>query len=242
VIVVLTDRRLAAAPLVDVVRAAVAGGAARVVLRDRDMAYAERLALAEELREFLGDRLTVAGPDPLGGSAVHLSAQDPLVDAALVGRSCHGADDLERLSTEDYVTLSPIFPTATKPGYGPALTPAGAAALGPRLPWLALGGVDRVARAAECAAAGAAGVAVMGAVMRAADPERLVAELRAAFVAAARAEGPSAADGSAAGAFAVSASAAGGSAAGVSADSASAADRLTAGPSAGAGSGAGVWR
>ena len=186
-LVVLTDRRLAAGPLVPVVRAAVRGGAAWVVLRDKDLPYAERAALAAELREVVpAGRLIVAGPDPLGGHAVHLAEADPLPagDVRLIGRSCHG---VPRLSREDYVTLSPIFPTATKPGYGPALLPSGAARLAGDVPWLALGGIDSPERAAACAAAGASGVAVLGAVMRSSDPERTAAELAAAFAMAAAA-------------------------------------------------------
>ncbi|MEU7906091.1 thiamine phosphate synthase [Actinoplanes sp. NPDC049118] len=178
-VVVLTDRRLAARPLVEVVAAAVRGGASWVVLREKDLAYAERYALAAALRVVVPPgRLVVAGPDPLGGDAVHLSETDPVPpDAGIVGRSCHGAP---RLSTEDYVTLSPIYPTATKPGYGPALGPARAAELAGDVPWLALGGIDSPGRVAECLAAGAAGVAVLGAVMRAVDPESVTAELVAA--------------------------------------------------------------
>jgi thiamine monophosphate synthase len=184
VIVVFTDRRLARRPLRDVVTAAVRGGAARVVLREKDLGYADRRALADELRAVLGDRLVVAGTDPLGGTAVHLPAAAPpatRVGLTLVGRSCHDTAELAALTCEDYVTLSPVHPTATKPGHGPALTPAGAAALGSPVPWLALGGIDTPAKAAACAAAGAAGVAVLGAVMRADDPERAVAELAAGF-------------------------------------------------------------
>ena len=182
-LVVLTDRRLAAGPLVAVVRAAVRGGAAWVVLRDKDLPYAERAALAAELRDVVpAGRLIVAGPDPLGGDAVHLAEADPLPAGPMrvVGRSCHG---VPRLSIEDYVTLSPVFPTSTKPGYGPALLPEGAARLAGRVPWLGLGGIDSPDRAAACAAAGARGVAVLGAVMRAADPERVAAELAEAFAA-----------------------------------------------------------
>src|SRR4051812_21522882 len=133
-LVVLTDRRLAAGPLVRVVEAAVRGGAGWVVLRDKDLGYAERSALATELRAVVPpERLIVAGPDPLGGTAVHLSATDPVPPGlSLVGRSCHG---VPRLSTEDYVTLSPIYPTPTKPGYGPALGPDRAAALAGTVPW-----------------------------------------------------------------------------------------------------------
>jgi thiamine-phosphate pyrophosphorylase len=183
-VVVLTDRRLAGGSLPAAVEAAVRGGAGWVVLRERDLPYARRKALAATLRELVPPgRLIVSGPDPLGGNAVHLAATDVLVDGLLTGRSCHRAADLAGLSGEHYVTLSPVYPTRTKPGYGPALTPEGAAGLGSRVPWLALGGVDSAARASRCAAAGAAGVAVMGAVMRADDPARVTRELAAGFAA-----------------------------------------------------------
>lgn len=179
-VVVLTDRRLALRPLVEVVEAAVEGGARYVVLREKDLPPEERVALAATLREVAGDRLIVAGPDPLGGEAVHLAAAGPYPPPALplVGRSVHDSGELRRLSTEDYVTVSPVFPTPSKPGYGPALFPEGLAALvalSP-VPVLALGGVTP-ANAHECVAAGAAGVAVMGEVMRAADPAAVVRAL-----------------------------------------------------------------
>jgi thiamine-phosphate pyrophosphorylase len=214
-LVVLTDRRIAARPLPEVVAAAVSGGASWVILRERDLLYADRLALAEVLREIVPPgRLIVAGPDPLGGAAVHLAARDSvprcvwvsravlhtevsraalhtevsraalLTDThqpMLVGRSCHG---VPRLLVEHYVTLSPIYPTETKPGYGPALGPKQAAQLAGDTPWLALGGVDSPKRAAECIAAGASGIAVLGAVMRAADPERVVRQLTSEMAAA----------------------------------------------------------
>jgi thiamine-phosphate pyrophosphorylase len=178
-VVVLTDRRLAAGPLPSVVKAAVRGGARWVVLRERDLPYAERRALADRLRPLVPPgQLIVAGPDPLGGDAVHLAAADPVPGPLrVVGRSCHRRDELAYLNVESYVTVSPVFVTETKPGYGPGLTPDGAARLGSPVPWLALGGVDCAERAARCAAAGAAGVAVLGAVMRADDPERLTREL-----------------------------------------------------------------
>lgn len=181
-LVVLTDRRQAHAGLVDVVAAAVDGGARYVVLREKDLPRAERAALAAELRAVLapaGGRLVVAGPDPLGGDAVHLAAADPLPAVELVGRSCHGEDDLKRLSTEDYVTLSPVFPSPSKPGYGPPLGLDGLAWLCSRAarPVYALGGITSSDQAAACVAVGAYGVAVMGAVMRADDPAKAVAEL-----------------------------------------------------------------
>lgn len=186
-VVVLTDRRAASRPLPQTVSAAVDGGARWVVLRERDLPRAERAALADTLRGLLepvGGRLIVAGADPLGGDAVHLPATVPypVPGPRLVGRSCHDAGELGRLTAEHYVTLSPVFPTASKPGYGPPLRPVGLAALvaRTRVAVLALGGVDSADRVAECLAAGAAGVAVLGAVMRAPDPAPVVAALCAA--------------------------------------------------------------
>jgi thiamine-phosphate diphosphorylase len=192
---VLTDRRQARRPLPDVVRAAVDGGVRWVVLREKDLPRDERSALADTLRAILapsGGRLIVAGPDPLrgaeaepiGGDAVHLAAAGPYPPPKLrlVGRSCHDATELRRLSTEDYVTLSPVFPSRSKPGYGPALQPDGLARLirRARVPVLALGGVASPEQVAACVAAGAAGVAVMNAVMCATDPAAVVAGLAAA--------------------------------------------------------------
>jgi thiamine-phosphate diphosphorylase len=172
-LVVVTDRTQAAGPLPGAVVEAVAAGARAVVLRDRDLPEDERAALAAELRAVLdpvGGLLVVAGRT--GSPAVHLAAAEPFPDPrpALVGRSCHSAAELARARAEgcDWAFLSPVFPTASKPGHGPALGVDGFAALaslGP--PAYALGGVgpDDVP---ALLAAGAAGVAVMGPVMR--DP------------------------------------------------------------------------
>jgi thiamine-phosphate pyrophosphorylase len=187
-LLLLTDRRQARRDLVAVVAAAVDGGARHVVLREKDLPRDERAALAEALRAVLapvGGQLIVAGPDPLGGDAVHLAAADPPVATRLVGRSCHRAEDLARLSHEDYVTLSPVFPSPSKPGYGPPLGTGGLARLcaGTPAPVFALGGVTSPDQAAACVAAGASGVAVMGAVMRAADPAAATAALLSTLVA-----------------------------------------------------------
>ncbi|GAB3857953.1 hypothetical protein GCM10029963_56820 [Micromonospora andamanensis] len=194
-----------------------------VVLREKDLPRAERLALAVELRSILtevGGTLIVAGPDPLldhddpdraaldatadppgvdacsgirpgstgtGPSpvALHLSAAGPYPPptADLVGRSCHDASELRRLTTEDYATLSPVFPTRTKPGYGPPLLAEGLAELirlSP-VPALALGGIETPAQVHACLQAGASGVAVLGAIMRANDPQRTATTLTQAF-------------------------------------------------------------
>jgi thiamine-phosphate pyrophosphorylase len=178
-VLVVTDRRQARLALPEVVAAAVEGGARWVLLREKDLPLPERAALAERLRAVLapaGGRLIVAGVEPLGGDAVHLSATDRLVPAGLVGRSCHCEAELARLTTEDYVTASPVFPSRSKPGYQPlGLDRFGELCRLAGRPVLALGGVETPERAAECVQTGAVGVAVMGAVMRAADPASVVA-------------------------------------------------------------------
>ena len=177
-LLVLTDRTLTGGrPLVDVVASAVAGGADHVVLREKDLSRAERAALAAELRSVV-PTLLVASDAEIASDGVHLAAADPLPARrpAIVGRSCHTAAEVARAAAEgcDYATLSPIFPSASKPTYGPAL---GVDALaGAPLPVFALGGVDP-SNAQACMDAGAAGVALMGYVMRAADPAVAVKEL-----------------------------------------------------------------
>ncbi|MFF5174894.1 thiamine phosphate synthase [Micromonospora sp. NPDC000089] len=185
-VVVLTDRRQARRPLPEVVAAAVAGGVRWVVLREKDLPRAERAALAAVLRPILagaGGALIVAGPDPLGGDAVHLPAAGPYPPPrlGLVGRSCHDAAELARLTTEHYVTLSPVHPTRTKPGHGPPLHPTGLArltSLSP-VPVLALGGIETPEQVTACVEAGAVGVAVLGAIMRADDPAAAATALNA---------------------------------------------------------------
>jgi thiamine-phosphate pyrophosphorylase len=107
-----------------------------------------------------------------------------------VGKSCHTTDDLDHALSggATYVTVSPVFATASKPGYGPTLGPSGLADLVSDLraraaerglippPVYALGGVD-ASNAAACIEAGAHGVAVMGAVMTADDPAAAAAAL-----------------------------------------------------------------
>lgn len=205
-VLVLTDRRQALQPLVDVVRACVAGGARSVVLREKDLAHDERRRLFDELRPIV-PTLLVAGTSMAGfdgADGLHhprpdlTSTRDPSrggrgpspvavsgVETGCVGVSCHDAAEIEAAATADYVTVSPVFATESKPGYGPALGVDGLHQLvcGTTVPVYALGGID-ADTASRCRAAGAAGVAVMGALMRADDPESLARHLGRAFEAA----------------------------------------------------------
>ena len=129
------------------------------------------------------------------GVGVHLQAaaavapaRSRLGSAAIIGVSAHGLDDVVAAAAAqaDYVTLSPIFLTDSKPGYGPALGTAALRAAAERdIPVLALGGVT-AETAAACLAAGARGVAVMGEIMRADDPARIVGDLVRACESASR--------------------------------------------------------
>ncbi len=129
---------------------------------------------------------------PLGLHGVHLDgrADARAVRAArlrmpphtLVGISRH-ADDRDASGAlqddgADYATLSPIFTPSSKPG--DARPTMGVRALaGHRVPVIALGGID-ADNAAACVEAGAAGVAVIGAVLSALDPRRALRDLLAA--------------------------------------------------------------
>ncbi len=184
-LLVLTDRSQCAGGLVDAVAAAVDNGARAVVLREKDLPAHERDRLAERLRALLdpiGGVLVRAGAaGSAGAGAVHLAANDPVPQPrpALVGRSCHSVDELRRAKAEgcDYVMLSPVFPTTSKPGYGPALGLEGLASLAAVAPPVyALGGI-RPADVPGCVTAGARGVAVMGSIMR--DPGIVPAYLAA---------------------------------------------------------------
>ncbi len=177
-LLVLTDRFQCKRGLLEVVSDVVEAGARAVVLREKDLPPVDRAELAQGVRRLLepvAGLLALAGPD---GEAVHLAAADafPCTRPHLVGRSCHNAAELAAAGDEgcDYVTVSPVFPSASKPGYGPVLGIDGLAALiSAGVPSVyALGGI-RPADVAACRAVGATGVAVMGPIMR--DP-RLTAD------------------------------------------------------------------
>ncbi len=183
-LLVVTDRHQAEAPLERIATQAVLAGARWIWLRERDMAATERRELATRLRAITrrhGAALSIGGDVDLAfdlaADGVHLRAGAPVAAArrklgahAIIGVSAHGAPEVAaaKAAGADYVTLSPIYPTQSKPGYGPALgIGAIAQAAQSELPVLALGGVT-AERAAACVRAGAAGIAVMGGIMRAA--------------------------------------------------------------------------
>ncbi len=189
-LLVISDRRQARRPLEELAEAVFAGGCRWFSLREKDLPPAERRALLGAL-VMLGHRwgATVTVHDDIDAAAmadaggVHLpSSGSPeaarvRLPGALIGASAHSAEEASALlrAGADYVTVSPVFVTASKPGYGPMLGLDGLADIVERVagPVIALGGVT-AANAAPCRAAGAHGIAVMGEVMRAADPRAAV--------------------------------------------------------------------
>lgn len=193
-LLVLTDRhQVPNGDLVRRVGALVAAGVTTVVVREKDLDDAARAELAAALVAVVPVLLvasTVALARRIGAAGVHLAAADPglaRTDAdalgLVVGRSAHDAASVAAAEAEgcDYVTLSPVFATASKPGYGPPLGADGFAAARGRGPAYALGGITTGADARAARAAGAFGVAVMGAAMRTPEPAALVAEMREAW-------------------------------------------------------------
>jgi thiamine-phosphate pyrophosphorylase len=192
-LLVISDRRQARQPLQQVVEAAFAGGCRWFSLREKDLPPDERRALLGALVT-LGHRfgaVVTAHEDieavaAVGADGVHLpSGGDPVaardrLPGALIGASAHSADEAAAVARAgaDYVTASPVFVTASKPDYGPALGLNGLAHIVGQTPGpvLALGGIT-AENAAACLTVGARGIAVMGEVMRAADPQGTVEHL-----------------------------------------------------------------
>ena len=191
-VLVITDRRQAKLPLDELAAALFAGGCRWLSVREKDLPSDERYALLQRLVA-LGKKsgATVMIHDDLEaaatvGTGIHLPATGSVAAArralgarAPIGISAHSPEDVAEAAAAgaDYATLSPIFVSPSKPGYGPAL---GLPALRctASFPILALGGVDAT-NAAACIDAGAAGIALMGEAMRAADPARFMADLLA---------------------------------------------------------------
>ncbi len=193
-----TDRReTGGRDLEAVVEAALRGGVRAVQLRERDLSTCDLLALATRLRALtsehgalllVNDRVDVALA--CGADGVHLPASSFAVPDArallgprrLIGVSTHHPNEVvvAAESGADFAVFGPIHDTPSKRPYGP---PLGLAALrqaaAASIPVYAIGGID-AARATEARRSGAAGVAVVRAILAAADPAAAAARLAAA--------------------------------------------------------------
>jgi len=192
-LLVISDRHQTRLPLERVANVVFAGGGRWFSLREKDLPPTERLALLGRLVALgrrVGAVVTVhedidaaAATDADGvhlPSAGNIAAARSLLPRGLIGASAHSADEASALlrAGADYVTVSPIFVTSSKPGYGPALGLDGLGSIVAEAPGpvVALGGITD-GNAAACLAAGARGIAVMGEVMRSEDPRVAVERL-----------------------------------------------------------------
>ena len=192
-LLVISDRSQARQPLIEIAASVFRAGCRWFSLREKDLPAGERRELLRALVA-LGRRhgATVTVHDDIeaavatGADGIHLpGGGDPAaarrrLPSGLIGVSAHTPLEAaaQLRAGADYVTLSPIFLTRSKPGYGPAvgIDALAEAALTAPGPVVALGGIDE-GNIAACLAAGAQGIAVMGEIMRAADPEAATGRL-----------------------------------------------------------------
>lgn len=198
-LIVATDRRLAVPrDIVQVVRAALRAGCPAVQLREKELPPRDVLPLAHTVRRathdagallVVNDRLDVALA--VGADGVHLGPDDlPVAHARalappgfLIGYSASTVTRARSAiaSGADYIGCGPVFPTTTKPDAGSAIGVARLARIAKAVdaPVVAIGGINP-GNAPAAIQAGAAGVAAIGTVMKAADPRATTSRLLAA--------------------------------------------------------------
>lgn len=195
----ITDRKLIPEgnSLLGIIERALAGGLRALQLREKDLPSDELYRLALDLKSLtarysasllINDRIDIAVA--VGADGVHLGehslptavARRILGNQAIIGRSTHRVEDIVQAAAEgaDFVTFSPIYFTPSKAPYG---EPQGVDALrracdASPLPVLALGGIcqDRIR---EVRSAGAAGIALISALLKSSDPASTARSLRA---------------------------------------------------------------
>ena len=185
--------------LIETVAAALAGGVRAVQLREKDLCPRELLPLALELRQLtrrfgarllINDRIDIA--QAVAADGVHLAgsslptaiARHLLGPSALIGVSTHQLDEVLTAARDgaDFVTFGPVYPTPSKAAYG---APVGLDALrrvcaAAPLPVFALGGI-KTPHLPELMAAGAAGIALISAILSAEDPQATAEHLSRQF-------------------------------------------------------------
>jgi len=174
--------------LVDVVRDCLAAGLPAVQVREKDLGVIDLVTLCRRLREptrehgallIVNDRADVAlavGADGVQRTHASLPVADlrAVADKRLrIGASVHSLQDARAAEAAgaDWLFFGPVYDTPSKRRFG---APQGLAALARvaeavRVPVIAIGGITPE-RVGEVRRAGASGVAVITALLRAASP------------------------------------------------------------------------
>lgn len=182
-------------PLVALLQRVLTAASPTVQIRERDLSARELVTLAREVQAvtpsrtsqlLINDRIDVALA--LEGVGVHLRSNSLPVPVArqllgsrrLLGVSVHTVEEAVQAESRgaDYIVLGPIYETPSKQMFGPPLgihTLENACRL-VRIPILGIGGVT-ASRAREMRRVGAFGVAVITAILGAADVESATREL-----------------------------------------------------------------
>ena len=168
---------------VEIARAAIAGGARIIQIRDKSATDRAFYSAAVEIRElcsaagalfFVNDRVHVAAA--VGADGVNVGQTDLPIAAvrailgpkAIIGVSCDCIEQAIEAQSDgaDYVGFGPVYPTSTKLDAGPVsgLETLRHVCANVAIPVVAIGGIG-AANIAEVAAAGAASAAVVSAVV-----------------------------------------------------------------------------
>ena len=179
-----------------IVTGAVEGGITLLQLRAKKLNSRPFLDLALKLRPLvrsagipliINDRVDIALAS--GADGVHLGQNDmPLAAArkllgedAVIGISANTVEEARDAESEgaDYIGLSPVYSTPSKTDTDPPIGLVGVGRLteAVSIPGIAIGGINR-ANATDIFLAGAAGIAVISAIMAAEDVRQAAAELR----------------------------------------------------------------
>jgi thiamine-phosphate pyrophosphorylase len=184
-----TDRtRTRGRDLVAVAAECLAAGLSALQVREKDLGAGELAALCRRLRPLtvdaealliVNDRVDVAlavGADAVQRTSTSLSVRDMIAvaDKRLhIGASVHALQEAIDAESHgaDWVVFGPVYDTPSKRAYGPAqgLARLEAVARAVGVPVIAIGGITPE-RVAEVRAAGAAGVAVISAILEADSP------------------------------------------------------------------------
>ncbi len=189
-----TDRELSKIPFQEMIKKAVEGGVTVVQLREKKLSTREFIEEALEVKKIIkgipiiiNDRVDIALAVKANG--VHLGNEDMPVDIArrilgkdfVIGASAGSVEEAiekEKMGA-DYIAVSPVFSTPTKPDAGPPLGLEGIKEMKKfvKVPLIGIGGINKE-NVMDVIRSGADGVAVVSAIVSSEDPEKSAREMK----------------------------------------------------------------